>query len=633
MLADSRVQCCAEGTPMGSSGNGGVIGPSSGVLPNIYFRSVTMEAVRDHPSFEALPPVDQVALVDPQCYRFVRQDSALWRALHAGVLTSGTLNGALGFNEPTGVARLGLPRNFISHRPLLCAYENLRLPQHRPLRAALPIEEAAEFNEAAMAAYNSRSLQRRVAEGAAPHRERLNCSRGSRKKGGGGQRPRDSAATAVWAAREDAILRTARRLSSAGLSSVRMAWGSAQEPASVLDLVSLFPDASVKEVGLCMVRQDAIPTEWGFPPGSLPPIGASPDAMLHHPPVPSSLPTAVSAAMQAVTPAVVSALPPQLNPANALHAHSPAVTASPPTDPLPEVVAEQKRQKREITQQRGKKLSVTSSGATSAAVEAATSTGPRSSVLSDNIEQLLQELQLQQARGPQTGAPESPASRPSLLPDGIEQLLQKLQMQQARVQETAPVPQPCQTSPGSLLQSNLGQQPHLQHTRHGGDPRSTPPAHGLVEMVEVKNTSPFSTATGGRLSKKGKPRAHYAVFDKGPRTQVPCYWVPQLQMEMLASDTHSIILLTRSATKGSNLFRMYRDDIFLHLMLQRIASLQADYVVPGIQPGLDAFCGDEVYNQLLSRTLKVVAGTPCLRHIPCGEQPTHVDASVGRLFL
>lgn len=31
--------------------------------------------------------------------------------------------------------------------------------------------------------------------------------------------------------------------------------------------------------------------------------------------------------------------------------------------------------------------------------------------------------------------------------------------------------------------------------------------------------------------------------------QVPAYWVAQLQMEMLASSTHSIILLSRSATK------------------------------------------------------------------------------------
>ena len=38
---------------------------------------------------------------------------------------------------------------------------------------------------------------------------------------------------------------------------------------------------------------------------------------------------------------------------------------------------------------------------------------------------------------------------------------------------------------------------------------------------------------------------HFALFV----LQVPAYWVAQLQMEMLASSTHSIVLLSRSATK------------------------------------------------------------------------------------
>ena len=45
----------------------------------------------------------------------------------------------------------------------------------------------------------------------------------------------------------------------AGLSSVRMSWGGAQEAASLYDLVSLFPDATVSEVGLCMVCATALP--------------------------------------------------------------------------------------------------------------------------------------------------------------------------------------------------------------------------------------------------------------------------------------------------------------------------------------------------------------------------------------
>ena len=56
----------------------------------------------------------------------------MWRALHAGVLTSSTLNGALGVHEPSAVAQLGLPKHFVSHGKLLAAAANLCQPQHVP---------------------------------------------------------------------------------------------------------------------------------------------------------------------------------------------------------------------------------------------------------------------------------------------------------------------------------------------------------------------------------------------------------------------------------------------------------------------------------------------------------------------
>lgn len=64
--------------------------------------------------------------------RFVRQESPLWAALHNGVLTSGTLNGALGFYEPGAVQRLGLPKHFARHGALQAAYSNLLQPEYVP---------------------------------------------------------------------------------------------------------------------------------------------------------------------------------------------------------------------------------------------------------------------------------------------------------------------------------------------------------------------------------------------------------------------------------------------------------------------------------------------------------------------
>ncbi len=74
--------------------------------------------------------------------RYVRQDSHLWRALHAGVLTSSTLNGALGIYEPAAVTRLGLPRHFASHGPLLAAYANLQAGPFVPPPPSPPVSLA-----------------------------------------------------------------------------------------------------------------------------------------------------------------------------------------------------------------------------------------------------------------------------------------------------------------------------------------------------------------------------------------------------------------------------------------------------------------------------------------------------------
>lgn len=74
----------------------------------------------------------ELSSAHPLLCRYVRQESPLWSALHNGVLTSSTLNGALGFYEPGAAQRLGLPIHFIRHGAVLAAYSNLMLPEFVP---------------------------------------------------------------------------------------------------------------------------------------------------------------------------------------------------------------------------------------------------------------------------------------------------------------------------------------------------------------------------------------------------------------------------------------------------------------------------------------------------------------------
>ncbi len=63
--------------------------------------------LRRMPYFTALPPPEHVEVGGEVSYRYVRQDSELWGALHGGRLTTARLKDALGLRDATA-ARLGV---------------------------------------------------------------------------------------------------------------------------------------------------------------------------------------------------------------------------------------------------------------------------------------------------------------------------------------------------------------------------------------------------------------------------------------------------------------------------------------------------------------------------------------------
>lgn len=71
-----------------------------------------------------------------------------------------------------------------------------------------------------------------------------------------------------------------------GPNSLRLAWGNTQEASALFSLMHCFPKSGLLECGLFLLDLDKLPRDWGFKIGDLPPLGASPDGLLHH----SSLP-------------------------------------------------------------------------------------------------------------------------------------------------------------------------------------------------------------------------------------------------------------------------------------------------------------------------------------------------------
>jgi hypothetical protein len=124
--------------------------------------------------------------------------------------------------------------------------------------------------------------------------------------------------------------------------------------------------------------------------------------------------------------------------------------------------------------------------------------------------------------------------------------------------------------------------------------------NGYWEPLEVKNSCPFTYAN----ARKGGIRK-FVLCDGGPRNKIEPTWVPQLQLQMLCSGTQSILLVSRSISRGLNIFRLRRDDEYVRLMLTVVSQFYTKHVLPRRPPATDAFAKSAQHQKLLSLTKKL----------------------------
>ena len=61
---------------------------------------------------------------------------------------------------------------------------------------------------------------------------------------------------------------------------LRQAAAALQEATALYELMRAMPQAALEEVGLCRVDPAVLSQQYGFAPGELPPLGASPDGLI-----------------------------------------------------------------------------------------------------------------------------------------------------------------------------------------------------------------------------------------------------------------------------------------------------------------------------------------------------------------
>jgi len=252
-----------------------------GSVPNVYWRTLGWHELRRHARFVALPPVERVQVSSAASFAYVRQSDPLWWELHAGRLTSSCLLATVGGREPGAARRLGLPRSAAARAHAVDAARRLSAPA---LCFPAAVEREEELNAAAVAAFNAEHTAGAATQAAPPAAQPAAAAAAA-----AAPRPRRRRKKPLQSLLS-AEARLCASAASRGISGVRCAWGSAQEPGTLFALLCAYPDAQLHELGLCALDaggDDPRLARLGLPPevlAALPPLGASPDALLAWPP-------------------------------------------------------------------------------------------------------------------------------------------------------------------------------------------------------------------------------------------------------------------------------------------------------------------------------------------------------------
>lgn len=239
-------------------------GPQSGSAPNIDWCAVSMGELRAHPSFVALPSPHEVVAVRATDIRLFRQSSRQWWECHAGRITTSACAACLGMYEEKAARLLGVPVSLRAHRKALEAHARLLEPlltdfsllydRALSLDVLEPLEAEASYGEWVAHPAGSPSASYALLAYQPPVQPRLQ--------------------------------RRARQLQLHSIAEVRMAWGNSQEATSVLAALNYFgaQGAVVEEAGMQPLEAlSAAERRRLRLPDGLPPIGASPDALVRWP--------------------------------------------------------------------------------------------------------------------------------------------------------------------------------------------------------------------------------------------------------------------------------------------------------------------------------------------------------------
>ena len=154
---------------------------------------------------------------------------------------------------------------------------------------------------------------------------------------------------------------------------------------------------------------------------------------------------------------------------------------------------------------------------------------------------------------------------------------------------------------------------------------------GRIEAVEVKNHCPFVPSTNRyrRNNRKGSKQSENIAFRLSRQTlsktdTIMCQYIPQLMMEMLClgPNCQSAIMVRQTATNGSLILRIKRDDAWIKEMIYWLDRFYNDFVENETPPPRNFYLesGDPVdqdrYKEFLESTKRIEGEIELLEHVP-----------------
>jgi hypothetical protein len=236
-----------------------------GNLPDIHWRAISMDHLRMHPLFDALPEyIDKLESLED--VRYFRQDTWQWDALHAGRCTTSQASAALGFLEPEAASLLQIPKSW--QRGGVSAYH--RLSGKAALRTLEDMQKALLVTGETLT-----DMQ----EAWHLEDETVRLTKKKELKVWSDPPSSNFPFAAKYAVRTSPADREHRKKSAAnmGMMSTKMSWGNAQEATALLTALNYFhqsdPGVRMEEVGMCGA---------GLALNNTFLLGASPDGLIRH---------------------------------------------------------------------------------------------------------------------------------------------------------------------------------------------------------------------------------------------------------------------------------------------------------------------------------------------------------------